>query len=60
MVIANSTISEHIKAIFEEGELDEEVVVRKFRTTTKHGTIEGKIQSKSVIKWQKIKVNKSI
>jgi hypothetical protein len=31
---AKSTISEHIKAIFEEGELDEEVVVRKFQTTT--------------------------
>jgi len=30
---AKSTISEHIKAIFEENELDEEVVVRKFRTT---------------------------
>ena len=45
---AKSTISEHIKAIFEEGELDEEVVVRKFRTTTKHGAIEGKTQSKEV------------
>ncbi len=31
---AKSTISEHIKAIFEEGELDEEVVVRNYRTTT--------------------------
>jgi hypothetical protein len=45
---AKSTISEHIKAIFEESELDEEVVVRKFRTTTKHGAIEGKTQSKEV------------
>jgi hypothetical protein len=45
---AKSTISEHIKAIFEEGELDEKVVVRKFRTTTKHGAIEGKTQSKEV------------
>ncbi|WP_207761796.1 hypothetical protein [Aliarcobacter cryaerophilus] len=41
---AKSTISEHIKAIFEEGELDEEVVVRNYRTTTKHGAIEGKTQ----------------
>ena len=32
---AKSTISEHIKAIFEEGELAEEVVVRNYRTTTK-------------------------
>ncbi|AXX92184.1 cell filamentation protein Fic [Malaciobacter molluscorum LMG 25693] len=45
---AKSTISEHIKAIFEDGELDEEVVVRKYRTTTKHGAIEGKTQSKDV------------
>ena len=45
---AKSTISEHIKAIFEEGELDERVVVRKYRTTTKHGAIEGKTQSKEV------------
>jgi len=42
------TISEHIKHIFEEGELDEKVVVRKFRTTTQHGAIEGKTQSKDV------------
>ena len=28
-----SNVSEHIKHIFEEGELDEEAVVRKFRTT---------------------------
>jgi len=45
---AKSTISEHIKVIFEEGELDERVVVRKYRTTTKHGAIEGKTQSKEV------------
>ena len=31
---SKSNISEHIKHIFEEGELNEEVVVRKFRTTT--------------------------
>ncbi len=34
---AKSTISEHIKAIFEDGELEETVVVRKFRTTTNNG-----------------------
>jgi hypothetical protein len=45
---AKSTISEHIKAIFEEGELDESVVVRNFRTTTQHGAIEGKTQSNDV------------
>jgi len=31
---AKSTISEHIKNIFAEGELDEKVAVRKFRITT--------------------------
>jgi hypothetical protein len=45
---AKSTISEHIKHIFEEGELDKDVVVRKFRTTTQHGAIEGKTQENTV------------
>ena len=34
---AKSTISEHIKHIFEEGELEEKSVVRKFRTTAADG-----------------------
>lgn len=34
---SKSNISEHIKHIFEEGELDEESVVRKFRTTATDG-----------------------
>jgi len=33
---------------FEDKELDETVVVRKFRTTTQHGAIEGKTQSRDV------------
>lgn len=45
---AKSTISEHIKHIFEEGELDQNVVVRNFRTTTQHGAIEGKTQTHDV------------
>lgn len=45
---SKATISEHISNIFKEGELDEKVVVRKFRTTTQHGAIEGKTQSKEV------------
>ncbi len=45
---SKSTISEHISNIFEEIELDKEVVVRNFRTTTKHGAIEGKTQTKDV------------
>ena len=34
---AKSTISEHIKNIFESGELEEDSVVRKFRTTASDG-----------------------
>jgi hypothetical protein len=34
---AKSTISEHISNVFEEGELDENLVVRKFRTTADDG-----------------------
>ena len=45
---AKSTISEHIKHIFEEGELDEKVVVRNFRITTQHGAIEGKTQTSTL------------
>jgi len=43
-----TTITEHIRNIFEEGELDEKVVCRKFRHTTQHGAIEGKTQTVSV------------
>ncbi len=42
---AKSTISEHIKAIFEEAELDEKVVVRNYRTTTKILKYSGKPNS---------------
>ena len=45
---SKKTISEHIRNIFNEGELEENVVVRKFRTTTRHGAIKGKTQSKDV------------
>lgn len=45
---SKSNISEHIKHIFEEGELDEKVVVRNFRTTTQHGAIQGKTQTSNV------------
>lgn len=41
-------ISKHIKAILDDGELDEKVVVNYQLTTTKHGALEGKTQSKSV------------
>ena len=42
------TISEHISNIFKEGELSREVVIRKFRTTTSHGAIQGKTQTHDV------------
>ena len=34
---SKSNVSEHIKHIFEEGELQEDAVVRKFRTTAADG-----------------------
>jgi len=37
-----STITEHLKNIFSDGELDEKVVCRDFRQTTQHGAIKGK------------------
>ena len=43
-----STISRHIKNVFEEGELNKEVVVAKNATTTQHGAIEGKTQTHEV------------
>lgn len=39
-------ISKHLKNIFEEGELAENVVISKMEITTPHGAIQGKIQKK--------------
>jgi len=39
-------ISKHLKSIFEEGELKEEVVVSKMEITAPHGAMPGKIQTK--------------
>jgi probable DNA-binding protein len=41
-------VSKHVKAIFLEGELEEKVVVNYKLTTTKHGAIANKKQSKQV------------
>ena len=46
---SKSNISEHLTNIFADKELDKEVVVRKFRTTTPHGAIEGKTQTHTVL-----------
>jgi len=43
-----STVTEHINNIFKEGELDERLVCRDFRHTTKHGAVDGKTQEKLV------------
>ena len=43
-----STISRHIKNVFEEGELQKEVVVANFATTTQHGAIQNKTQTHHV------------
>lgn len=40
-----SVISRHIKHVFDEEELDREKVVANFATTTRHGAIEGKLQT---------------
>ena len=42
------TIGKHINNIFNEGELIKEVVVANFATTTRHGAIEGKTQTRNV------------
>lgn len=44
--VNKSSISRHLNNIFTEGELDSEVVVAKIETTTPHGAIEGKTQSR--------------
>ena len=42
--IDRTGVGRHLKNIFEEGELDKEVVCANFAHTTKHGAIEGKEQ----------------
>lgn len=44
--VDKSTISRHLKNIFQEGELDEKVVVAKIATTTQHGAMESKTQTR--------------
>lgn len=39
-------ISKHLKNIFEEGELEESMVISKMETTTLHGAIDGKTQTR--------------
>jgi len=44
--VQTPAINKHLKNIFAEGELDEEVVISKMETTTEHGAIAGKTQTK--------------
>jgi len=44
--VQTPAISKHLKNIFEEGELNEKVVVSKMEITTQHGAIANKTQSK--------------
>ena len=41
-------INKHLSHIFDEGELEKEVVVSKMEITTQHGAIEGKTQTRNV------------
>ena len=43
-----SVISKHIRNVFKEGELEEDVVCAKFAHTTQHGAIDGKMQTKNI------------
>jgi hypothetical protein len=45
--VQTPAINKHLKNIFAEGELDERVVISKMETTTEHGAIAGKTQTKS-------------
>ena len=40
-------VNKHLKNIFEEGELDEKVVISKMEITTKHGALSDKTQTKA-------------
>ena len=42
------TVGKHVNNVFKEDELDKEVGVAKFATTTQHGAIKGKTQTLNV------------
>ncbi|HEM4335565.1 TPA: virulence RhuM family protein, partial [Streptococcus suis] len=46
--VSISSISRHLKNIFEEGELEEKVVVAKIANTTQHGAMADKTQTKEI------------
>ena len=44
--VQTPAISKHLKNIFTEGELEEDMVISKMEITTQHGAIQGKTQTK--------------
>ena len=52
--VQTPAISKHLKNIFDDGELDEKVVISKMETTTSHGAMEGKTHSinSELFHWQ--------
>ena len=46
--VQTPAISKHLKNIFEQGELREEVVISKMENTTQHGAMQGKTQTSEV------------
>lgn len=46
--VQTPAISKHLRNIFDEGELDKNVVVSKMEMTTQHGAIQGKTQTNDV------------
>ena len=44
--VQTPAISKHLRSIFEDGELSEEVVISKMETTTQHGALADKTQTK--------------
>ncbi len=47
--VQTPAISKHLKSIFEEGELDEKVVISKMEITTQHGAIADKQATFSIL-----------
>lgn len=45
-----TTITGHLKNIFEDNELVEQVVCREFRHTTQHGAVDGLMQANHILK----------
>ena len=58
--VDKSSISRHLKNIFETGELEEKVVVAKIETTTQHGAIAGKTQTTETFFYNQLRVTQEV